>query len=283
MAQESLESSTLRYSAVDSPRENVRLLKDVRKRIKGLTIRERIGAAQAKIERIVDHLLYILELHENVEIVVYSQTLSSQIPLSYAANAFNVFRHGLHQFEIVRLCALWDGVDLAKENIPIVIELVDHPDLIEELAQVAAAQWNGQSGSILNASPDPDLRALELETLRQANMEFGLQEAERTRHEMQKAIDDSRNLLISPKLVSMMNLRDKQLAHSLTETRREKAGPIDMMKYGDEREILNATLPIVQALHCWVNGKGFSFDTSREYDRKNAKALWEACTFNITR
>jgi len=81
-----------------------------------------------------------------------------------------------------------------------------------------------------------------------------------------------------------MNLRDKYLAHSLTETRRErKDGSIDPMKYGDEREMLNASLPIVQALFCWVNSKSFNFEKSREIDRENARALWEACTFDIKR
>jgi hypothetical protein len=82
----------------------------------------------------------------------------------------------------------------------------------------------------------------------------------------------------------MMNLRDKYLAHSLTETRRErKVGSIDPMKYGDEREMLNASLPIVQKLFCWVSAKSFDFENSREIDRENAKALWEACTFDIKR
>jgi hypothetical protein len=79
-----------------------------------------------------------------------------------------------------------------------------------------------------------------------------------------------------------MNLRDKHLAHSLTQTRREqKVGPIAPMKYGDERVILEATLPIVEALYRWVNGCSFSFDDSREIDQRNAKALWEGCRFSI--
>jgi len=80
-----------------------------------------------------------------------------------------------------------------------------------------------------------------------------------------------------------MNLRDKHLAHALSETRREKkVGPQPPMKYGDERKMLEATLPIVEALYCWVNGTSLSFENSREIDRRNAKALWEACKFTIT-
>ncbi len=92
-----------------------------------LSVEERISRAKEKGPCVVDHLLYLLELHVNNEIVLYSPTLSSQIPTSHAGNAFKVFQHALHQFEIVRLCALWDGVDLPKENIPTIVELVDHP------------------------------------------------------------------------------------------------------------------------------------------------------------
>ena len=223
-----------------------------------LSIAERLALAKAKTERVVDHLLYILELHENNEIIVYSPTLSSQIPTSYAANAFIVFRHGLHQFEIVRLCALWDSAGLEKENISTIVELIDHPDLIEILAQETEANWKGQ--------------------------EFGVQQAQRAREGLRDAVDKSRAILAGPKLASIMNLRDKYLAHSLTETRRErKNGSIDPMKYGDERQLLDASLPIVEVLYCWVNGTSFNFENSRKINRKNAKALWEACTFDIKR
>jgi hypothetical protein len=251
-------------------------------KISKLPISQRIAAAKAKTERVVDHLLYVLDLHENNEIIVYSPTLRSQIPTSYAANAFIVFRHGMHQFEIVRLCALWDGVGFEKENIPTIIELIDHPEVIETLAQETAAHWKGQGVRILNPSDDQELNALEVDAIRRTDIEFGEQQAQRAREELHEAIANSRAILAEPKLVSMMNLRNKYLAHSLTETRQErKVGSIDPMKYGDEREMLNASLPIVQALFCWVNGKSFDFENSREIDRKNAKALWEACTFDI--
>jgi hypothetical protein len=56
--------------------------------------------------------------------VVHSPLLSSQIRQSFCANAFNVFQRSMYQIDIVRLCALWDSVDIDKENIPTVIELI---------------------------------------------------------------------------------------------------------------------------------------------------------------
>jgi AbiU2 len=243
-----------------------------------LTLPERVKTAKKKTKRVVDHLLYLLELHENNAIVLYSPTLSSQIPASYAANAFNVFQRGLHQFEIVRLCALWDGADLEKENIPTIIELIDHNDVIESLVQETESHWRGDVGCILNPSDDPDLHALVIDMLKRSNAN---DQAQKARIELRKAIQDSRTILKSPRLQGIMNLRDKHLAHSLSHTRREKAGPIAPMKYGDEREVLNATLPIVEALYCWVNGCSFLFKDSRDIDRENAGALWNVCSFNI--
>src|SRR5262249_35724968 len=138
-----------------------------------MSVADRLKAAKEKTRRVVDHLLYLLELHENNAIVLYSDTLSSQIPTSFAANAFNVFQRGMHQFEIVRLCALWERVGPEKENIPTVVELIDHPDSIESLAQETASHWQGHGGRILNPSDDPKLQALEVEALQRTNEEFG--------------------------------------------------------------------------------------------------------------
>jgi AbiU2 len=238
-----------------------------RDEIAKLSLSERIEAAKAKTASVVDHLLYLVELHENNALVVYSPLLSSQIPTSHAANAFNVFQRGLHQIEVVRLCALWDSIDLAKENVPTIIELIVRPDVVEALAKETASHWDGQTS-------DADLERID--------KEYGEQQAQKARTSLRRAIDDAHEIMGSARLQSIMNLRDKHLAHSLSQTRREqKVGPIAPMKYGDERVILDGTLPIVQELYCWINGCSFSFDDSREIDRRNAKALWEGCKFSI--
>jgi hypothetical protein len=231
-----------------------------------MPVSERIQVAKQKTRRVVDHLHYLLELHENNAIVLYTSTLSQQIPTSFAANAFNVFQQGMHQFEIVRLCALWDSVKREKENIPTIIELIDHPDVIEALAEETASHWQSKD-----------------------DQQFAQEEAQKARDELRKAIDDSRAIIASTRLASIMNVRDKHLAHSLSETwdekdrKEKKVEPLAPMRPGDERDMLDATLPIVEALYCWVNGTSLSFQDSRDIDRNNAKALWEACTFTITR
>jgi hypothetical protein len=250
------------------------------KLIAQMPVPERIRIAKEKTQRVVDHLHYLLELHENNAIVLYSSTLSRQIPTSFAANAFNVFQQGMHQFEIVRLCALWDGVDLEKENVPIVIELIDHADVIEALAEEIVSQHRDVPVYIA-PTDDPERDKLIAEAAQRSEEQFGQAQAQKARQDLDKAIKNSRTILASAKHASIMNLRDKHLAHSLSNTRWEKAGPVPQVRYGDERDMLNDTLPIVEALYCWVNGTHLSFEVSRSIDRRNAEALWNKCTFNI--
>lgn len=44
----------------------------LRQLLSGITAENRIKLAKAKTERVVDHVRYLLELHENNEIVLYS-------------------------------------------------------------------------------------------------------------------------------------------------------------------------------------------------------------------
>ena len=96
---------------------------DAEKAIEQLSRPERIRLAKAKMEKLLDSFLYVLELHANNSFVVFSPLLASQIPRSHAAHAFNVFQRSMYQIEIVRHCAIWDGVGLDKENIPTVVKL----------------------------------------------------------------------------------------------------------------------------------------------------------------
>jgi AbiU2 len=163
-----------------------------------MTAAERIQAAKEKTARVLDHLLYLLELHANNAHVVYSPLLSSQIPRSFAANAFDVLQRSMHQFEIVRLCALWDSADINKQNIPTVIELIDDNSIIDTLANETRSHFANEPA-------------------------FAEEEAKKARTDLRLAIADARSFLASAQLDSIMNIRDKHLAHSLERTRREKA------------------------------------------------------------
>jgi hypothetical protein len=248
---------------------------------------ERIDLAKARILKVVDHFLYLIELHANNLHAVYTPTLSSQIPKSYAANAFLIFQRSMYQLEIVRLCALWDSADLKKENITTVIELVDDDTIIEVLADEAALPWTtgdpGHIGSI-NSTGDPALDAKIMQAVRETEKQhFGIAQTMRARSELRKAIASAREVLQSEQLKSLMNARDKHIAHSLTETYREKHGPIAPIKIGDETNLIERSIPIVERLYCWVNGTSFSISESQRIDQDNAEALWKGCKFSVLR
>jgi hypothetical protein len=124
-----------------------------------LTTAERVRAAKQKTERVMDHLLYLLALHESNAVIFYTDTLSAQIPRSYAAHAFNLFRECMFRFEIVRLCALWDRPypDLSRESIPTIIALIDNAEVIEALVEETRASWTGESPVDPSEEPETPL------------------------------------------------------------------------------------------------------------------------------
>jgi AbiU2 len=229
---------------------------------------ERIELAKAKMPNLLGHFLYLLELHANNTHVVYSSLLSGQIPQSFAANAFNVFQRSMHQFEIVRLCALWDRAQAEKVNIPTVIELIGDDKIIDMLADEARKPWVNEA-TVLN---DADMKRSELE--------FADEQAAKARSELKEALAEAREILASPRLNSVMNMRDKHLAHSLERTKRETHGLIAPMKYGDETAVLEQSVPIIERLYCWVSGASFSIGDTRRIDEENATSLWQACKFD---
>jgi hypothetical protein len=246
-----------------------------------LSIEDRANLAKEKMKRVIDHFLYLVELQEQNRIIVYSDTLSSQIPKSYAANAFNVFQRAMHQIEIIRLCALWDGPDEEKENIPTVVELIDSPEVIVRLVEETRRHWADSGIRSINPSTDPELQEIEQRSIRASKNRFADQQASKARSGLTQTIFETRKILQSAQLVSAMNLRDKHLAHSLTSTRREKSGPIAPMKYGDETDLFNASISVVESLYCWVNGISFSIENSQRIDRQYAEALWTSCSFKV--
>jgi hypothetical protein len=219
-----------------------------------LSNQERIDRAKSKTKKVVDHLVYLIQLHANNSFAVYSPMLSSQIPRSLAANAFNVFTRSLHQFEVVRLCALWDSPKNDKENIPTVVELIDSQAIIEMIAEHVRCQW--------------------------PNEQFGVEQAMTATADLKEAIAEVKIIRESAQLKSLMNLRHK-LAHSLSQTWLDKIEPIKPATFGDQTGLLDRSIPIVQRLYNWVSGVSFNFSDSQRINQKNAEALWKGCKFEV--
>jgi hypothetical protein len=243
-------------------------------------VQNRIDEARLSTRKLIDHVHYLLDLHENNAIAIYSDTLAKQIKRSDAAAAFNVFQSAMHQFELVRLCALWDSAQLDRESIMTVVELIDHDDVVLALAEETFAAYANRPTTVYHQDHETgEMGSLIAEAMNRNNAEFGDQQAWRAIDDLKNAIKATREFERSDLMASLRNHRDKYLAHSLRSTRREKDGPVAPLKYGNETTVLVKSLPIIEALYCWVNGTSISLTASQESDRNNALALWGTCTF----
>lgn len=247
---------------------------------------DRIALAKQKTQRLVDHTLDLLTLHETNRIVVYSPQLAKQIPQSYAAHAFNSFQQSLYSFALIRLCVFWDECrtdDFDMESIPAVVNLIESVDVMDAL-QEEARRAHGQVPVFFGMEDHaPELRAeIEASLLAYAENE-AIREGQKAGARLATAVRWARRVGASNKLISVRNHRDKNLAHSLAVTRREKRGPVPVPKYGFERGLLWKTVAIVNRLHLGINGSGFVWKESMRIARENAESLWTRCTFDVLR
>ena len=175
----------------------------------------------------------MIELHANNSFVVFSPLLASQIPRSHAANAFNVFQRSMYQIEIVRLCAIWDGIDLDKENIPTVVALINDDEIIEMLAEETRSHWvGGASERMHNPSDDPAVAAIEREMGKAANLQFADEQASKARTELRQAIA-GRARRFSARRVGLDHEHPRQASCALARNhapREERACPADEVR-----------------------------------------------------
>jgi hypothetical protein len=246
---------------------------------------DRIALAKRKMERVLNHVINLAAIHENNAIVVFSPMLVDQIPRSYAAHAFNVFQHVMHDFEMVRLCALWISPQNAEdetESIPTVVAIIDHPSVIDALVQTERSHWGDITARNM-ASLNPALTELELEAIKQNEDKFGEGQASKARSDLLEAISQTKRLRASPRFTALKNHRDKYLAHSLASTKHEKktGQPLPLAKYNYATKLFDLSIPIVEKLYHCVTGKGFDISQSQKISKRCAEALWGRCTFTI--
>lgn len=218
---------------------------------------ERVHLARTKVSLLIDQITGLLALHEANRIIVYSDRLSAQVPKSYAAHAFNVFQRSSHSYELVRLCALWDRSDQNRESIPTVVALIDHPDVIAALAADIASAWPEEP-------------------------QWAKEQVQKLTSGLCRAVAVTKAINRSARLRNLVNHRDKNLAHALSESRAESRGvAFSQPKYGDEAKLLRASIMVADRLYLGIANTSFDFDATRTFARKNAEALWHSCRFDI--
>jgi hypothetical protein len=153
-----------------------------------------------------------------------------------------------------------------------VVEFIDNDKVIEALVENARAQYNSLPEPISGKKIDDAT----LELLKEANKKRGEEHAANATQGLRSAIAAARKIKSSEGLKSLKNLRDKHIAHYLTQPNPERSGDtIAPMKVGDEKPILDGSLAIVGERRQHIV-RGVAEDR-----QKCAEELWNGCKFEI--
>lgn len=231
----------------------------------------------------MDHTRELISAAENNAIVLYSDRISSQIPRSYAANAFNDFQRGLHYFHLVRLCALWDTARLGRESVQTVVSLVDDIEVRNALAE-ATFVYHSTLAEPRSLTPTRD--PTEADILSRHWAKYRVRRAEEEKAKVQRWLAFA--IGVAPKVErcimkdSLRPFRNAYLAHNL-DPDADKVKLPEKFRYGDEGKLLRLTVRVVDRLHLAVNGTSFDWEMAQEQARRNAEELWSACKFSFQR
>lgn len=241
----------------------------------------RIEAAKSIVRALTDKIQEVIDLASNCQYFVYKDTLAKQIPLSHAGHAFISVQDALFRQLVVRTVAIWDHAAPNTISIPTVIELIDDPAVIRSLQDEHFDAHADRGFRNLNPSEDPDLEQAIQAYFRMSQRNFAASQAEKADAHLAACIEVVRDLERDKLIIPIKNLRD-HISHSLVKTFRELSAPVARLKYGEERDLRNKSISLIQDLYTWVNG--VSFDISGEcvdQAERNAKDLWERCIFKF--
>ncbi|MEL7178392.1 MAG: hypothetical protein AAFN63_01035 [Pseudomonadota bacterium] len=242
---------------------------------------ERIERAKDLADRLVDHTRGLLALSENNKVVLYSDMLSSQIPRSFAANAFNDLQRSMQFYFLVRLSAIWDKASPDRESIPTVIALLGKPEVADWFVnETYQYHLNMAPPRELNPTTDPAEQRLRAEYW----ASYNLNRAEKERANVRRWITFATRVV--PRVEhsflakSLRPFRDRYIAHNLGASVDNKGSPTKL-RHGDEDKLLRLTVRIVDRLHLALNGTSFAWDASQEQASRNANELWSNCRFEF--
>ena len=241
----------------------------------------RVELARNLTKKLVDHTRGLIAIAENNNVVLYSDTLSAQIPESYAANAFNELQRSMHFYFLVRLSAIWDKASPDRESIPSVMALIEQADVIDQLAE-DTFQYHLNIAEPSNSKPteDPEERRF----LAEAWETYCLERAEEEKAKVKRMIAFVKRVVprVEQSCIdrSLRPFRNGFIAHNLEDSVVRKGYPV-RLRYGDETKLLRLTIRIIDRLHLALNGTGFDWDMAKEHATRNANELWSNCRFEF--
>lgn len=250
-----------------------------------IPVEERTKLAKDKTQRLVDKARVLLRVRSTNEILLHTDLISKQIPKSYAAHAFNALGKAMHEHELTCLCALWDSVGndetvRARDSIPAVVWLVDHPDVESYLCK----EMFDQFASGFSSPPedgDPEMHAAIVKSYNAAGIVRGNAEAAKVSHWLAEAKRLAGATNSGDVLGSVRDYRDKNIAHALSSEFTKPKSPERKAKYGDEKVLFDITIDVVDKLHLAVNGTGFAWDDAVKIETRNAEAFWHGVRVEV--
>ncbi|KQT60370.1 MULTISPECIES: hypothetical protein [unclassified Aureimonas] len=233
----------------------------------------------------VDLARALVAMHASNEIVLYSTTLTAQIPRSHAGHAFRQFQRSMYLFELIRLAAMWDGYGSDRESIPTVVKLIDDRAVIE--AVLNRMREREAQPPHLHIVGEEDLDPATAQEIRElfghGQKRISEERVEAARAGMQRAIQRCREIAASAKVEALRDLRDRAIAHNLDlpEPAEGEETESDRWRYGGETDLLSETIELVEELNKAINSTSFDWDEAKGQSRRNAEELWTNCQFSI--
>lgn len=220
---------------------------------------ERLEHAKRKIDKIIDHLPSLCSLVATNRIVVHSNYLSKQIPLSRAGVAFSEFQRSIRHFTILRLLTLWDAGGMDKISLPTVAKLLTDPNTARERADEAFYYHRPHWGE-----------------------ERAKHEAEKIKLTLANAVAAVERITNGKKLAALRVLRNELIAHNLDQqrqrTQRETPKPVQR---SDEIVLARLTTRIAWCFHSALNDTDYDIVSLDRKTRQAAEELWMNCRFTI--
>ena len=146
---------------------------------------ERLKRAKEILRELTGRIDRVLLLNETCKIVVYSDTISKQIPESHAGHAFADLQNALHEQLIIRTLALWDKAAENALSIPTVLALIDSDAVVTLIKKAVETSW-------LESCQMPSEGADEFEKASyQLDLEFARERAKSNVENLRNAVQNS--------------------------------------------------------------------------------------------
>jgi len=246
-----------------------------------LTDQQRVERAKSVTDKLVDHVRSLITIAENNARVLYSDTLSRQIPRSHAAHAFNEMQRSMHYYFLVRLSAIWDKPSNDRASIPSVRALIDKQEVRDQIVN-DTHKYHASLAEPRSLTPaiDPEEEQILSDHWAHSRLARASEESEKVRRWMAFAVRIVPRVERSFVSSSLRPFRDGYLAHNLEASVVNRGDPVKL-RYGDEAKLLRLTIRIVDRLHLALNGAGFAWDMAQDHARRNASELWTSCHFDL--